>query len=142
MAHVLPDSIRCRLGYLLAKSHQRQVRFFEAHTREMQVSGRQYATLLLLEANDGLRQSDIAEWLDLDRTTVTYLVDSLEQRGWIERQRDPADRRAHIVRMTAAGMAGLEKVRPAARAATQELLAPLNDDEQAQLRALLARLVP
>ena len=65
-----------------------------------------------------------------------------EKKSWIERQRDPADRRAHIVRMTAAGMAGLEKVRPAARAATQELLAPLNEDEQAQLRALLARLVP
>ncbi|ERJ18079.1 5'-methylthioadenosine phosphorylase protein [Salinisphaera shabanensis E1L3A] len=142
MAHVLPDSIRCRLGYLLAKTHQRQLKLFEAHTHDLSVSGRQYATLLALEANAELRQSDLAEWLDLDRTTVTYLIDSLEERAWIERQRDPADRRAHIVRLTDAGTVALADIRPAAQAATQELLTPLDDDEQAQLRALLARLLP
>ena len=64
LAHVLPDSIRCRLGYLLAKTHQRQLKLFEAHTHDLSVSGRQYATLLALEANAELRQSDLAEWLD------------------------------------------------------------------------------
>jgi DNA-binding MarR family transcriptional regulator len=44
--------------------------------------------------------------------------------------------------MTDAGIDALAAIRPAARAATQELLAPLDEDEQAQLRALLARLLP
>ncbi|WP_353225894.1 MarR family transcriptional regulator [Salinisphaera sp. C84B14] len=142
MAQVLPDSIRHQFGYLLAKTHQRQLRLFETHTQGMQVSARQYATLLALEANDALHQSDLAEWLGLDRTTVTYLVDGLEQRRWIRRQRDPADRRAHRLHLTEDGIAALADIRPAAGAATQALLAPLGADEQTQLRALLARLLP
>lgn len=140
MSHVLPDSIRCRLGYLLAKSHQRQLALFEKHTSKLAVSGREYAALLALEANDGLWQSDIAELLGMDRTTVTYLVDGLEKRGWLTRARDPADRRAHVIRMTDEGVAALASIRPAARASTDELLEPLNDSERETLRSLLTRI--
>lgn len=142
MPHVLPESIRSRLAYLLAKAHQRQLDLFAAHTRALSISGREYVTLLALEAHDdGLWQSDIAELLSLDRTTVTYLVDALEQRDWLRRERDPADRRAYVIRLTDTGVAALAEARPAARAATEELLGPLDANEQAQLRSLLGRLV-
>jgi len=140
VSYVLPDSIRCRLGYLLAKSHQRQLALFEKHTNRFAVSGREYAALLALEANDGLWQSDIAELLGMDRTTVTYLVDSLEKRGWLIRARDPADRRAHVITMTDEGVAALAAIRPAARSSTDELLSPLTSDEREQLRSLLSRI--
>lgn len=141
MSHVLPESIRSRLSYLLAKTHQRQLDLFVAHTRSLSVSGREYVMLLALEAHNGLWQSDIAELLSIDRTTVTYLVDALEKRGWLRRERDPADRRAHVIRLTQAGIDALAEIGPAARASTDELLAPLDETEQAQLRSLLGRLV-
>jgi len=142
LAHVLPDSIRCRLGYLLAKAHHRQLALFDKHTASLTVSGREYAALLALEANaDGLWQSDIADLLGMDRTTVTYLVDGLEKRRWLTRSKDPADRRAHVIKLTPAGVDALAEIRPAARASTDELLSPLDDAERAQLRDLLARLI-
>ncbi|MDA3919060.1 MAG: MarR family transcriptional regulator [Salinisphaera sp.] len=141
MAVRLPDSIRSRVTYMLAKAHQRQLALFERHTAELGISAREYAVLLLLEGQDHIWQSEIADALGLDRTTVTYLVDALESRAWVARRRDPADRRAHVVTLTDAGRESLDQqVRPAARAATDELLAPLDATEQAQLRSLLARL--
>lgn len=143
MAVRLPDSIRSRVTYMLAKAHQRQLALFERHTAALDISAREYAVLLLLEGGDHLWQSEIAEALGLDRTSVTYLVDGLEKRGWVARARDPADRRAHVVTLTDTGRESLDReVRPAALAATNELLAPLDRDEQAQLRHLLSRLYP
>ena len=136
----LPDSIRARLPYLLSRAYQRQLVLFAEHTRELDVSGREYAVMLLLEAHERLWQSQIAEALGLDRTTVTYLVDAMEKRGLAARQRDPADRRAHVIALTAAGTALLAELAPAVRAARDELLAPLSEPEQDQLRDLLIRL--
>lgn len=97
--------------------------------------------MLLLEAHERLWQSQIAEALGLDRTTVTYLVDDLENRGWAERTRDPADRRAHVVMLTAAGQSALAEIKPAVIEAKKELLGTLTEVEQEQLKSLLARLI-
>ncbi|MGN8197440.1 MarR family winged helix-turn-helix transcriptional regulator [Salinisphaera sp. RV14] len=137
----LPDSIRTRLPYLLARAHQRQLDVLARHTAAFDIAGRDYAVMLLLEAHPRLWQSQIAEALGLDRTTVTYLVDGLEKRDWVARQRDPADRRAHVVGLTDAGEQALADIKPAVIEAKKELLAPLSDDEQDQLRDLLTRLI-
>lgn len=137
----LPDSIRTRLPYLLARAHQRQLDVFARHTAAFDIAGREYAVLLLLEAHPRLWQSQIAEALGLDRTTVTYLVDGLEKRDWVARRRDPADRRAHVVGLTEAGEQALAEIKPAVTEAKKELLAPLSEDEQDQLRDLLMRLI-
>lgn len=136
----LPDSIRTGLPYLLASSHHRQLDLFSRHTARFNIAAREYAALLLLEARSDLWQSQIAETLGMDRTTVTYLVDELEQRGWLVRRRDPSDRRAHVISLTPAGQQALTGIKPAVREAKQELLAPLSDSEQDQLCNLLVRL--
>ncbi|MGB7756745.1 MAG: MarR family transcriptional regulator [Salinisphaera sp.] len=141
MSVCLPDSIRTRLPYLLARAHQRQLDVFARHTAAFDIAGREYAVLLLLEAHPRLWQSQIAEALGLDRTTVTYLVDGLEKRDWVARRRDPADRRAHVVGLTEAGEQALAEIKPAVTEAKKELLAPLSEDEQDQLRDLLMRLI-
>lgn len=141
MARSLPDSIRCRLPYLLAKSHQRQLNLFDRHTADLGISARDYGLMLVVESNPAIWQSEIAKLMGLDRTTVTYLVDGLEKRGWLQRRRDPADRRAHVISLTAEGVDALAAIRPATAAATDELLAPLDDHERKQLQTLLMRLL-
>ncbi|RJS94054.1 MarR family winged helix-turn-helix transcriptional regulator [Salinisphaera sp. Q1T1-3] len=136
----LPDTIRDRLPYLLSRAYLRQLDLFARHTAAFGISGREYAVMLLLEAHEKLWQSQIAEALGLDRTTVTYLVDGLETHGWAARERDPNDRRAYVISLTAAGQQTLVDIGPAVQRAKAEMLAPLNDTEQEQLRALLVRL--
>src|SRR6187455_3196458 len=60
----------------------------------------QWAVLLRLERREGLKQSDLAEDLDIQPITLTRLVDRLCDSGLIERRPDPNDRRAKRLFLT------------------------------------------
>src|SRR6185312_17217254 len=62
----------------------------------------QWAVLLKLERHEGLKQSDLAEFLDIQPITLTRLVDRLCDNGLIERRPDPNDRRAKRLYLTPA----------------------------------------
>ena len=55
----------------------------------------QWAVLSRLEREEGLKQSELAERLDIQPITLTRLIDRLCERGLIERRDDPRDRRAN-----------------------------------------------
>ncbi len=61
----------------------------------------QWAVLARLESNEGLKQSELADMLDLQPITLTRLVDRLCANGLIERRPDPDDRRAKRLYLTA-----------------------------------------
>ena len=70
----------------------------------------QWAVLLRLERREGLKQSDLAEDLDIQPITLTRLVDRLCTNGLIERRPDPNDRRAKRLYLTAAARPLLDHV--------------------------------
>jgi DNA-binding MarR family transcriptional regulator len=65
---------------------------------------------------------------------------SRSQRGWLERRKDPDDRRRNVVVLIEAGTAKLGEGRAAAYARAQELTAPLTAKERRALRDLLAKI--
>jgi DNA-binding MarR family transcriptional regulator len=67
------------------------------------------------------------------------LLNELEDLGYIERRRDPADRRRHVVELTDAGRVALERAERAQEGLGDELFAALSDEERATLRSLLSR---
>ncbi len=82
-------------------------------------------------------QLALAQHLGVDRTVMTYLLDDLAAAGLIERQPDPADRRARRVVATAAGTTLLATLDRRLAAAEAHLLAPLQPAERASFRAQL-----
>ena len=88
-----------------------------------------------------LSQQAIGETLRVDRTTMVGLVDALEQRGLVRRERNPGDRRAHLLRITPAGAKLEERAEKALDAAAEEFYSPLSGAERRKLGDLLLRLV-
>ena len=99
-----------------------------------------HAILAVLEAGSQETQGAIAEALGYDKGQLVGLLDELEERGLVERRRDPKDRRRHLVRLTPDGSRKLRTLRTLARRLEDEFLAPLTKDERADLHALLLRL--
>src|ERR1700746_1986310 len=64
---------------------------------------RQAGLLMGLAAHEGTSQQALAELMGLNATRMVFLVDELEQRGLVERRRNPADRRSHALYLTDRG---------------------------------------
>jgi DNA-binding MarR family transcriptional regulator len=67
------------------------------------ISSGQFPVMLVLLRNDKINQETIAENLNLDKATVGRAVVKLMKEGYVSRSRDPNDKRAYILRITAKG---------------------------------------
>src|SRR5207248_8307194 len=99
-----------------------------------------HAILVALEEDTHETQGSIADALGYDRGQLVGLLDELEERGLVERRRDPNDRRRHLVRLTADGKRMLRRLRALSGEIEDDFFAPLNEEERATLYALLLRL--
>jgi DNA-binding MarR family transcriptional regulator len=88
-----------------------------------------------------LSQQAIGDALRIDRTTMVSLVDRLERRGLVRRERNPADRRAYTIGLTAEGRDLQRKAEAALDAAAAEFFGALSEQEQIGLREQLVRLI-
>ena len=89
----------------------------------------QWAVLSRLERNEGLKQSELAELLDLQPITLTRLVDRLCNSGLIERRADPNDRRAKRLFLTPAAQPLMDRLDALGRELMEKVLAGRTPEE-------------
>ena len=101
-SYLLEDSI----GFLAREASRavgkRLLQHFETAGHHITLD--QWLVLVTLHANHPQNQHQIGDFCNKDRATVTRLLDSLEQRGYILRSTDPADRRHNFVSLTSDGI--------------------------------------
>ena len=86
-------------------------------------------------------QQELEVGLLMDANSVVLLLNETEAAGFSVRRRDPADRRRHMVELTAAGLAAVERAEKAREGIEDEVLADLSPEERATLRKLLRRVL-
>ena len=101
---------------------------------------RQFGVLNLVAASEGLSQRALTDPLGIPASRVVAIVDELEERGLVERRRNPDDRRAHALHLTAKGRKTLDRARGIAIENDARFGASLTTGERDQLIALLAKL--
>ena len=102
---------------------------------------RHMIALKLLGERGPMTQHAVGIALSLDPSNVVGLLNELEERGLITRRRDPADRRRHIVELSAAGSGELAQTFSQLGVVEDELFKSLTADERATLYGLLSRAV-
>ncbi|MET8162260.1 MarR family transcriptional regulator [Sphaerisporangium sp. NPDC005289] len=88
-----------------------------------------------------LKMSELADFLGLERSTMSGLVERAERRGLLQRARNPVDSRAIDVSMTAAGLVLAEGVRKDLERALAPVTSRLNADERRMVARLLQRML-
>jgi MarR family transcriptional regulator for hemolysin len=78
--------------------------------RVLGISRAQWTVLVRLERTEGLKQSELAEILDLQPISLTRLLDRLDENGLIERRADPNDRRVNRLYLKPAARPVLEQL--------------------------------
>ncbi len=96
-----------------------------------------YTALVLIVDNPGLRQSQLAEAMDVERPNMVVIIDELERRELITRDRVQTDRRAYALKATLKGRRRYEKAIAAVTAHEADLLRDLDDDARTTILAAM-----
>jgi|ERR1700722_14523089 len=100
------------------------------------------ALRLIARDEEPPRMTELADRLGIVPRSLTTVIDALEQAGLVQREIDPRNRRAILLRLTDHGAAVRDDLREARRRAAEDLFAPLPDADRETLAGLLARLDP
>jgi DNA-binding MarR family transcriptional regulator len=100
---------------------------------------KQFVALDYLREQGGSTQQQLGQTLMLDPNNCVILLNDLEESGYVERRRDPADRRRHIVEMTPSGADALERAEERLETIEDEVIGNLGAAERAKLHTLLAK---
>lgn len=95
--------------------------------------------LAYLHDHPGVSQQVMTEDLSMDSNTGVLVLNDLEDLEFVERRRDPADRRRHLVDITDAGLDALERAEVAQGSIEDEILGGLSESERVAFRRLLVK---
>ncbi|MGH9561886.1 MAG: MarR family winged helix-turn-helix transcriptional regulator [Terracidiphilus sp.] len=128
------------IGFLL---HLAQSRLRDAVVEAIEGSGLEPAQLAVLGAlsdRGGMSQRQLGELTHIEKSSMVIFLDALEAGGWVRRQPNPDDRRAHVVQLTPEGAGRFAKLGPRLGLTQESFLKPLSVAEVATLTKLLTRL--
>ena len=127
-------------GMLLALLGQDAMRRLREALDAHDLKPRQHYLLGLLHDHGATGQRELGEAMGVDPSVLVTLLNPLEAGGFVSRSRETADRRRHVVTLTAAGRRHFDNATRAQREAEDALFAGLDDDQRRQLEAVLVAL--
>jgi DNA-binding MarR family transcriptional regulator len=98
---------------------------------------KELTVLAYLRDHGQVPQQQLSAGLCTDANTCVLILNEVEEKGWVQRRRDPADRRRHLVELTDEGLAALHRAEAAQATIEDEVLSALSSQERETLQHLL-----
>ncbi|WBQ02340.1 MarR family winged helix-turn-helix transcriptional regulator [Kribbella sp. CA-293567] len=133
-------SVEADLGWALGVVFRRYAKAATDALKDVPGGPRGYQVLATSIGEGPKRQLELAAQLGVDRTVMTYLLDDLEKAGLVQRQADPADRRARLIAPTDQGREVLCDLERRLAASEDAVMGGLDDGERMVFRMLLQRI--
>ena len=126
------------VAFLLAQLGHHAATLFAEQVAAIELSPPQAGILRAIAAEPGRSQQALCAQLGMLPSRIVVYVDELEERGYVERRRNPDDRRLHALHLTAAGKRLMRKLSELAHQHELRLTAALDPEQYSALRALLS----
>jgi DNA-binding MarR family transcriptional regulator len=127
-------------GYLMARLGQASSRLFQQALEPTGLHPRDFGVMNIVSQQPGITQQGLHTKAGIDPSSMVSIIDELERLGLAERRRNPEDRRARAIYLTAAGQDTLEELRRVAGKLQREFFGALTAEEQRTLGDLLRKL--
>ena len=135
---MLPRSLNREFGFSINDVARMIRTYADQEARQFGITRAQWVVLVRLDRFEGLKQSELADMLDLQPITLTRLLDRLSASGLIERRADPNDRRANRLYLTPAARPLLEQLGELGEELMTTALAGVDRDSIERMVAQLA----
>ncbi len=128
------------VAFLLGDAARLLRKRFDMQARGLGVTRPQWQVLFALARNEGARQRELADYLDLEAISLSRMIDRMTDSGLVERQPDPHDRRAWRLFLTPKGTALRDELATIGRRVEAEALAGIDEAAADNLRQALTRI--
>jgi DNA-binding MarR family transcriptional regulator len=136
-----PEPLRESIGFLITRIHSRMHREFVVVLEPLRIEPRDFGTLTALQATGPLSQAELARHMGVSGASMVQIVDDLEARGLLERQRLASDRRTQVLHLRGEVDVVLADATRLAHVQTSEMFITLSKRGTKRLMALLQRVV-
>ncbi|MEO5304869.1 MULTISPECIES: MarR family winged helix-turn-helix transcriptional regulator [Corynebacterium] len=137
----IPTALLESPSFQLERLRRRTREGVEAALQTQQTTLREYWVLTCLVAETASSQSALSETLAIDASDMVRLLDSLESRSWVKRERDAKDRRRQIIASTKKGVKAHKELAVLVSKAEDEALDESTNKQLKHLRKLAAAII-
>lgn len=128
------------LGFLLADTSRLVRERFDARASALGLTRAQWRVLAQLRRREGIRQTELADILEIEQITLGRHIDRLVDKGFVERRPDPADRRAWNLYLMDDVQPILDRLRELSSITRREALGGISEADEEKLIDTLAKI--
>ena len=142
MKHFTPDEFKhCHLGLLLGRAALLKDRIIDTHMEPHGITAAQFKVLIIMAQYGVDTPAELCRHLSLDSGSMTRMLDRLEQKGFLTRQRSEGDRRQVQLTLTEQGQLLADRLPHIGANAMNELAGAVTPDELKTLEYILKKIL-
>jgi DNA-binding MarR family transcriptional regulator len=128
------------LGFQLRRAQISVFQHFSRTVGGVGITPALFGLMMIVSKNEGLSQSRLAHALGIDVSTMVAMIDRIEKKGWMKRQKSNVDRRSHALYLTKAGHKLLDSLSLLVEEHENKFFNDLDLSEKRTLLALLKKI--